>query len=74
MVEGVISHASTQLEAGRERAVSAEVPFVVLGDAARVLSQSVLGTTVSVNGFLAAKSLKNRRLVLHVEEIRFLEG
>ena len=74
VVEGVIRHASTQIEAGSERSVTAEVPFVVLGEEARMLSQSVLGAAVSVNGFMAAKSLKNRRLVLHVEKIRFLEG
>ncbi|MCB1917223.1 MAG: primosomal replication protein N [Rhodocyclaceae bacterium] len=74
LVEGVIRHASTQVEAGLERMVTAEVPFVILGEEARVLSQSVLGAPVSVEGFVAAKSLKNRRLVLHVGTIRFLEG
>jgi len=74
VIEGVISHRSRQLEAGHEREVTAEVPFVMVGNDAPLLAQGVLGATVSVNGFVAARSLKSNRLVLHVTEMRFVEG
>ena len=74
VVEGVIDHHSSQVEAGLPRAVMALVPFVALGEMANVVAAAPLGTLLEANGFIAARSAKSGRLVLHVTEIRFVEG
>ena len=47
---------------------------VALGDTALLLKEAKPGDCVSLTGFLAAKSVKNRNVVLHVNRIEFLEG
>jgi len=69
-----IAHASTQAEAGAKRQVSCEVACVALGPAAQLLSGARPGDALRITGFLAAKSLKSRTPVLHVNAIEFLEG
>ena len=69
-----IAHASTQAEAGGERAVSCEMACVALGQTAQLLSGAKPGDALRVTGFLAARSLKSRTPVLHVNAIEFLEG
>lgn len=74
VVEGVLEHCSSVAEAGVEREIRATVPFVAVGDNALPLTDAPLGLRVKASGFIAAKSLKNGRLVLHVTELRFVEG
>ncbi len=56
------------------RRVECEVACVALGSPAGLLAAARLGDRLRVQGFLAAKSLKNRSAVLHVTEIEFQEG
>ncbi|MDP2793345.1 MAG: primosomal replication protein N [Sulfurisoma sp.] len=67
-------HESEQVEAGNPRKVECEMNCVALGTVATQLAQWSLGSEISVSGFLAAKSLKNRCPVLHVITIEFVEG
>lgn len=60
------------MEAGLEREVQCEVPFVLLGDQAGLLAQAPLGSELRLVGFLAARSLRSRQTVLHVTEFEFL--
>ena len=69
-----IAHESQQIEAGVKRSVDCEVSAVLLGTAAQLLAGAKPGDMLKLNGFLAAKSLKSRTLVLHVNEFEFLEG
>lgn len=69
-----IAHSSRQYEANTERAVDCEIPAVALGPSAQLMTGAKPGDTVRLTGFLAAKSLKSRSLVLHVNKIEFLEG
>lgn len=69
-----ITHASEQIEAGVRRAVDCEMPAVALGPTAQLMAGAKPGDQVRLTGFLAAKSLKSRIPVLHVNEIEFLEG
>jgi primosomal replication protein N len=69
-----VAHTSQQVEAGVERAVDCEISAVILGVTAQLLTGAKLGDMLRLTGFLAAKSLKSRTLVLHVNEIEFLEG
>jgi len=72
--EGRLQHASKQIEGGTERQVEVEIAVLALGESARWLQAAPLGGAVKVNGFLAARSLKSRTPVLHVNSIEFLEG
>ncbi len=69
-----IAHVSQQIEAGVKRNVDCEISAVILGTNAQLLTGAKLGDELKLTGFLAAKSLKSRTLVLHVNEIEFLEG
>ena len=56
------------------RRVECETACVALGSPAGLLAVAKLGDRLCLEGFLAAKSLKNRAVVLHVKEIEFQEG
>ena len=47
---------------------------MALGNPAGLIDAANLGGRLTAKGFLAAKSLKTRALVLHVTDIEFLEG
>ncbi len=69
-----IAHASEQIEAATKRAVECEMSALALGQTALLLAGAKPGDQLRLTGFLAAKSLKSRTPVLHVNEIEFLEG
>ncbi|MBX9849836.1 MAG: primosomal replication protein N [Rhodocyclaceae bacterium] len=74
VIEFKLQHESEQIEAGSKRKVDCEMACVALGSLATLLSGMNAGSLCSATGFLAAKSLKNRSLVLHVTSIEFKEG
>ncbi len=69
-----LEHASEQEEAGLSRSVSVELNAVALGELARMLGAAQPGMKIRGTGFLAAKSLRSRNPVLHLNKIEFLEG
>ncbi len=70
----VLAHESKQVEAGVTRDVSVEMQALVVGDLAAVLAAAAPGVALRVTGFIAAKSLRSRSPVLHLNTIEFLEG
>jgi len=70
----VLAHESKQIEAGLCRDVSVELQAVAVGDLAGVLAAVKPGAAVRIGGFLAARSLRSRSPVLHLNTIEFLEG
>jgi primosomal replication protein N len=74
VIEFSLGHVSEQVEAGAQRRVECEINAVVLGSTAHLLVDAALGSRLRATGFLAARSLKNRNAVLHVNEIEFQEG
>ena len=70
----VLAHESKQVEAGLTREVSVEVQAVAVGDLAGVLAGVKPGAVLRLSGFLAARSLRSRSPVLHLNTIEFLEG
>ena len=70
----VLAHESKQMEAGLSRDVSVEVQAVAVGDLAGVLAGVKPGVVLRLSGFLAARSLRSRSPVLHLNTIEFLEG
>lgn len=73
-IEFALAHRSSQEEAESRRIVECEVPCIAVGEPAQLVEVARLGQGLTIRGFLAAKSLKTRALVLHVTEIEFAEG
>lgn len=72
--EARVVHTSEQVEAEKPRQVMCEVSVLGLGEVARWLQAAPLGSRVKLSGFMAAKSQQSRSLVLHLQQIEFLEG
>ena len=70
----VLAHESKQVEAGEPRTVSVELQAVAVGDLAGVLAAASPGAVLKVTGFLAARSLRSRSPVVHLNTIEYLEG
>ena len=69
-----VHHSSRQTEAGLPRDVECEIEAVALGQQAHLLGQAAMGTELVLTGFLARKSLRSAKLVMHVTQIEFVEG
>ncbi len=74
VMAGRIEHRSRQTEAGVPRNVELELQVVAVGEKAKLLAVARLGSAARISGFLAAKSLRSRAPVLHIDTIEFLEG
>ena len=74
MLEFKLAHESEQDEAGGRRRVNAELSAVAFEAQARLLAAAKLGSTVKLEGFMSAKSKRSKKLVLHVNQIEFVEG
>ena len=61
-----IEHSSRQMEAGIERDVSCEVVVRAIGPVAQQIEMVALGSAMRIDGFLSARSVRNRLPVLHV--------
>lgn len=70
----VLAHESEQIEAGRPRDVSVELQAVAVGELAGMLAAAAPGMRIRATGFMAAKSLRSRAPVMHLNKIEFLEG
>jgi len=73
-VEFRLAHESEQPEAGGRRKVQAELGAIAFDTQARLMAEAKLNARVSLQGFLAAKSKRSKRLILHVTNIEFVEG
>jgi primosomal replication protein N len=64
-----VKHASIQNDAGMKRQAECEVPVMAMAELAKKAAGLKIGDKVKVAGFLARKSLRNDRLVLHLDEL-----
>jgi len=74
VIDFAIQHDSVMHEAGAPRQVSARIEAVAFDTLARLLSGAALGRAVRASGFLAARSRRSTRPVLHVTQLEFIEG
>ncbi len=72
-VEFRLRHESELDEAGRLRRVQAEIGGIAFATQARLLAGAKLNTAMKLQGFLAAKSNRSKKLALHVTNIEFIE-
>jgi primosomal replication protein N len=73
-IEFKVAHESEQDEAGGRRKVMAEVAAIAFETQAKLLAGRPLGSEVRLQGFLAAKGKRSKKLLLHVTNIEFKEG
>ncbi len=69
-----IAHQGTVAEAGAERALQFELDAIALGDAAQRLARIDLGARLNLSGFLAPRSRRSQRLILHINEFVLDQG
>ena len=74
MVEFKLDHESEQDEAGAKRRIRAEMAAIAFETQARLIAGAKLNCEARVQGFLGAKSKRSKKLVLHVNNIEFMEG
>ena len=73
IVELRIQHESLQIEADMQRQIKLEADAVVIGPLAKMAATVRVDEKVVISGFLAQKSQKNDRLVIHVSELQRTE-
>jgi primosomal replication protein N len=73
-VEFKLRHESQLDEAGTPRKVEAEIGAIAFETQARLLAGARMNTELKLHGFLAARSKRSKKLVLHVTNIEFIEG
>ena len=73
LLGAVLSHGSTQREAGAQRDVSLEISALFAGSVAESADRLALGSTLRVRGFLARRRRDSKVLVLHVTEFELSE-
>ena len=66
--EGTFHHRATLVEAGRTRTLEFDFPAVSYAETARMLNGLTLGAEVKIKGFLAPRSMKSQRLIVHITE------
>ncbi len=74
VLEMWLRHQSRQSAANLERDVVCEIQAVLLGEMAKKFAGRLAGNTVQCTGFLSQRSLRNTRLVLHIEYVEFVRG
>lgn len=68
VLEMVLEHASEVVEAGMPRRVELTLAAVALGDLARMLEGTALGSLLQVQGFLAPTRKGSSRMKLHMQQ------
>lgn len=71
VVEFRLRHESERIEAGGKRKVQAEIEAIAFAALARLLAGIEPGRGLTAEGFLAARSRRSLRPVLHVTNIEF---
>jgi primosomal replication protein N len=70
VTEAAFEHRSTVVEADAGRSLAFELDAIAIGGAAHAVGATDLGAEVELTGFLAPRSRRSRKLVLHVVEVR----
>jgi len=74
VLEMLLEHESEVVEAGLARRVTLTLAAVALGDQARMLAGAPFGSVLQIEGFLAPTRKGSRRIRLHVQQARQLQG
>ncbi len=67
-LEASFAHDGQVIEAGSPRNLSFEFSAVALGAVAQALEREPLGATMTIEGFIAPRTRRSQRLVVHITE------
>lgn len=70
VVEAQIRHRSDVIEAGAPRTLEFVVNAIALGSIAGKLEREALGAPLDLEGFLAPRSRRSSKLILHLTQYR----
>ena len=73
VLEASFEHQDTVLEAAAPRSLKFEFSAIALGAVAQALDREPLGQSVMLEGFIAPRTRRSTRLVMHVTEYK-VEG
>ena len=68
--EGMLHHTSSVYEAGAMRRVEYDVPAMAFADVALRLVKIPVGRNIELSGFVAPRSVRTQRLVVHITEFK----
>ena len=68
--EGMLHHTSSVYEAGAMRRVEYDVPVIAFADVALRLVKIPVGRNIELSGFVAPRSVRTQRLVVHITEFK----
>lgn len=66
--EGMIHHRTQVVESERERIIEYDVPLIAIGKIALKSDELSLGSELMIQGFLAPRSIKSQRLIVHITD------
>ena len=73
VLEASFEHEGSVTEAAVERTLAFEFSAIALGAVAQALDRESLGTTLILQGFIAPRSRRTTRLLVHVTEYQVNE-
>lgn len=68
--EGMLHHTSSVYEAGALRRLEYDVPAIAFAEKALQLVKIPVGSSVRFSGFIAPRSVRTQRLVVHITEFK----
>jgi primosomal replication protein N len=68
VAEASLAHQGEVVEAGEARQLDFELDAVALGEVAARLARTGLGSRLGITGFLAPRSKRTRRWVIHIND------
>ena len=74
VVEAQLQHRSETIEAGLPRRLAFDFAVIAIGETAQALAGVELGSELGLNGFLAPRSRRSTRLLVHVQTFSRLAG
>jgi primosomal replication protein N len=74
VVEAQLQHRSETVEAGLPRRLAFDFAAVAIGETAQALADVELGSALGLHGFLAPRSRRSTRLLVHVQTFSRLAG
>ncbi len=74
VLEASFQHEGTVTEAAAARTLAFEFSAVALGAVAQALDREALGELMTLEGFIAPRTRRSTRLVMHITEYKASEG
>ncbi|MGZ8994627.1 MAG: primosomal replication protein N [Burkholderiaceae bacterium] len=74
VLEASFQHEGSVIEAAAERTLKFEFSAIALGAVAQALDREPLGEPMTLEGFIAPRTRRSTRLVMHITEYKASKG